>query len=46
MYISGGCGSLYDGASPDGTSYNPADVQKIYQAIGGDFLLPNFAAHN
>jgi len=46
MYITGGCGSLYDGTSPDGTSYNPAEVQKIHQAFGRDFQLPNFTAHN
>lgn len=46
MYITGGCGSLYDGTSPDGTSYNPTEVQKIHQAFGRDFQLPNFTAHN
>ena len=46
MYITGGCGSLYDGTSPDGTSYNPAEVQKIHQAFGRDYQLPNFTAHN
>jgi DUF1680 family protein len=46
MYITGGCGSLYDGVSPDGTSYNPTEVQKIYQAYGRDYQLPNFTAHN
>jgi len=46
MYITGGCGSLYDGVSPDGTSYNPKDVQKIHQAYGRDYQLPNFTAHN
>lgn len=46
MYITGGCGSLYDGVSPDGTSYNPAVVQKIHQAFGRDYQLPNFTAHN
>jgi DUF1680 family protein len=46
MYITGGCGSLYDGTSPDGTSYNPIEVQKIHQAFGRDFQLPNFTAHN
>ena len=46
MYITGGCGSLYDGTSPDGTSYNPAEVQKIHQAFGRDFQLPNHTAHN
>jgi DUF1680 family protein len=46
MYITGGLGSLYDGTSPDGTSYNPNEVQKIHQAFGRDFQLPNFTAHN
>jgi DUF1680 family protein len=46
MYITGGLGSLYDGTSPDGTSYNPAEVQKIHQAFGRDYQLPNFTAHN
>ncbi|SEM47351.1 hypothetical protein SAMN05661044_05295 [Olivibacter domesticus] len=46
MYITGGCGSLYDGVSPDGTSYNPVEVQKIHQAYGRDYQLPNFTAHN
>lgn len=46
MYITGGLGSLYDGTSPDGTSYNPNEVQKIHQAFGRDYQLPNFTAHN
>lgn len=46
MYITGGCGSLYDGVSPDGTSYNPKEVQKIHQAYGRDYQLPNHTAHN
>ncbi|HTN19951.1 MAG TPA: glycoside hydrolase family 127 protein [Pelobium sp.] len=46
MYITGGCGSLYDGVSPDGTSYNPTEVQKIHQAYGRPYQLPNFTAHN
>ena len=45
MYITGACGSLYDGVSPDGTSYNPTDVQKIHQAYGRPFQLPNATAH-
>lgn len=45
MYITGACGSLYDGISPDGTSYNPTDVQKIHQAYGRPFQLPNATAH-
>ncbi|WP_083847515.1 glycoside hydrolase family 127 protein [Flavobacterium sp. F52] len=45
MYITGGCGSLYDGVSPDGTSYDPSVVQKIHQAYGRPFQLPNATAH-
>ena len=46
MYITGGCGALYDGVSNDGTSYNPDTVQKIHQAYGRDYQLPNTTAHN
>ncbi|MDB5247148.1 MAG: hypothetical protein JWQ40_1542 [Segetibacter sp.] len=46
MYVTGGCGSLYDGVSPDGTVYKPDYVQKIHQAYGRDYQLPNFTAHN
>lgn len=46
MYITGGCGALYDGVSNDGTSYNPNDVQKMHQAYGRDYQLPNLTAHN
>ncbi|WP_426581134.1 aceric acid hydrolase [Mucilaginibacter sp. R-33] len=46
MYITGGCGALYDGVSPDGTSYNPNEVQKVHQAYGRDYQLPSFTAHN
>lgn len=46
MYITGGCGALYDGVSVDGISYNPDTVQKIHQAYGKDYQLPNFSAHN
>jgi DUF1680 family protein len=46
MYITGGCGAVYDGVSPDGTSYLLKDVQQIHQAYGRDFQLPNFTAHN
>ncbi|WP_235833025.1 aceric acid hydrolase [Arcticibacter tournemirensis] len=45
MYITGACGALYDGVSPDGTSYEPTDVQKVHQAYGRDYQLPNFTAH-
>lgn len=46
MYVTGGCGALYDGVSVDGTSYNPDTVQKVHQAYGRDYQLPNFSAHN
>lgn len=46
MYVTGGCGALYDGVSVDGISYNPDTVQKIHQAYGKDYQLPNFSAHN
>ncbi|MBD8489813.1 glycoside hydrolase family 127 protein [Echinicola sp. CAU 1574] len=46
MYITGGCGALYDGVSPNGTSYNPTVVQKIHQAYGKPYQLPNASAHN
>ncbi|MDR0811074.1 MAG: glycoside hydrolase family 127 protein [Paludibacter sp.] len=46
MYITGACGALYDGVSPDGTLYTPPDIQKIHQAYGRDYQLPNKTAHN
>ena len=46
MYITGGCGALYDGVSPDATSYNPARIQEVHQAYGRDYQLPNTTAHN
>lgn len=46
MYITGACGALYDGVSPNGTSYEPTDVQKTHQSYGRDYQLPNMTAHN
>jgi uncharacterized protein len=46
MYVTGGCGALYDGVSVDGTSYKPDTVQKVHQAYGRDYQLPNLSAHN
>lgn len=46
MYITGACGALYDGVSPYGTSYNPAEIQKTHQAFGRAYQLPNMTAHN
>ena len=45
MYITGGCGALYDGAAPDG-SRDQKDITRIHQAYGRDFQLPNTTAHN
>ncbi|MBQ9201086.1 MAG: glycoside hydrolase family 127 protein [Bacteroidales bacterium] len=46
MYITGGCGALYDGTSPDGTCYTPDSIQKVHQSYGRAFQLPNSTAHN
>lgn len=46
MYITGGCGALYDGVSPDGTSYHPDEIQQVHQAYGRPYQLPNFTAHD
>jgi len=46
LYITGACGALYDGVSPDGTTYNQELIQQVHQAYGRDFQLPNLTAHN
>ncbi len=46
LYITGGCGALYDGVSPDGTSYDPSYIQQVHQAYGRPFQLPGITAHN
>ncbi|MDR2937010.1 MAG: glycoside hydrolase family 127 protein [Rikenellaceae bacterium] len=46
MYITGACGALYDGTSPDGTSYKPDSIQKVHQSYGRSFQLPSETAHN
>jgi DUF1680 family protein len=45
MYITGGCGALYDGASPDGAK-NQKGIARVHQSYGRDYQLPNFTAHN
>lgn len=45
MYITGGCGALYDGASPDG-SKDQKSMTRIHQAYGRNYQLPNTTAHN
>lgn len=46
MYITGGCGALYNGVSPDGTDYKPANWQQTHQAYGRPYQLPQSTAHN
>jgi len=46
MYVTGACGALYDGTSPDGTYYRPDSIQKVHQSYGRAFQLPNATAHN
>ena len=46
IYIMGGCGALYDGVSPDGTTYNQPSIQQIHQAYGRQFQLPQEYGHN
>lgn len=45
MYITGGCGALYDGASPDGSPAQQT-ITRIHQAYGREYQLPNTTAHN
>jgi len=45
MYITGGCGALYDGASPYG-SKNQGSITRTHQAYGHNYELPNTTAHN
>ena len=45
LYITGGCGALYDGASPDG-SKDQNSIRRVHQAFGRNYQLPNTTAHN
>jgi uncharacterized protein len=45
LYLTGGCGALYDGASPDG-AHDQKSITKVHQAYGRTFQLPNTTAHN
>ncbi|MBA3485052.1 MAG: glycoside hydrolase family 127 protein [Pirellulales bacterium] len=45
MYVTGACGALYDGASPDGAE-EQATITRIHQAYGRNYQLPNATAHN
>jgi DUF1680 family protein len=45
MYLTGGCGALYDGASPDGAK-EQKQISRVHQAYGREYQLPNSTAHN
>ena len=45
MYITGACGALHDGASPDG-SKNQKTITRVHQAFGRNYQLPSTTAHN
>jgi DUF1680 family protein len=45
LYITGGCGALHDGASPDGGK-DQKHITRTHQAYGRDYQLPNTTAHN
>ncbi|SFS15018.1 hypothetical protein SAMN04487846_3026 [Microbacterium sp. cf046] len=44
LYVTGGCGALYDGASPDGDPWQE-EISRIHQAYGRAYQLPNTTAH-
>jgi DUF1680 family protein len=45
LYITGGCGALFDGASPDGAA-DQQNITRVHQAFGRDYQLPHSTAHN
>ncbi|NYD67523.1 glycoside hydrolase family 127 protein [Agromyces atrinae] len=45
LYLTGGCGALYDGASPDGYPWQ-GELSRVHQAYGRAYQLPNTTAHN
>lgn len=45
LYITGACGALHDGASPDG-SKDQKHITRTHQAYGRNYQLPNTTAHN
>ncbi|POX67920.1 hypothetical protein C3481_07020 [Microbacterium sp. Ru50] len=44
LYITGGCGALYDGASPDGNPLQ-SEISRVHQAYGRAYQLPHATAH-
>ncbi|WP_168205240.1 aceric acid hydrolase [Bythopirellula goksoeyrii] len=45
MYITGACGALYDGASPDGSA-DQQHITRVHQSYGRNYQLPNTTSHN
>ena len=45
LAITGGCGALYDGASPDG-AMDQLNITRIHQAFGRPYQMPHGTAHN
>lgn len=45
MYVTGACGALYDGASPDG-SPKQEQITRVHQSYGRNYQLPHVTAHN
>lgn len=45
LYLTGGCGALYDGASPD-AAQDYSSVSKTHQAYGRPYELPHTTAYN
>jgi DUF1680 family protein len=44
LYITGGCGALYDGAAPD-SSTEQRIITRVHQAYRRNYQLPNLTAH-
>lgn len=45
LYVTGGCGALYDGGSPDGAQ-DYSSVTRVHQAYGRAYQLPHTTAYN
>lgn len=45
LYLTGGCGALFDGASPDGSA-DQSNITRVHQAFGRSYQLPQSTAHN
>ena len=45
LYVTGGCGALFDGASPDGAA-DQQNITRVHQAFGRGYQLPQSTAHN